>query len=279
MAKMFAGSELSAMSQIETRATEVTTRYQNCGSRMDKWVSAEESITIKCHRYVISIISLAILIVCGGVAVPFAVGTRIRGVDPFQITTFAWLLAGFITIIAKSRYVSEWPWHDFLRGRVVCRSVKEVCDVTGIDSQMVLMYLLLEERSNTLRTKGPYNGMFIRVAEGSNGFSIDEPVQLSTMLASGFIILKVLNEYGEHLVCLDVRKGSAGQAPMTNQVEELLACMNIYKDAESNALDEVGVIEGRGTSRQELEKVKKLTLVKLRWFKILGLYIHDSTFG
>lgn len=42
----------------------------------------------------------------------------------------------------------------------------------------------------------------------SEGFAIDEPVQLSTMLASGFVILKVASHHGEHLICLDARKRS-----------------------------------------------------------------------
>src|SRR5277367_1502261 len=164
-------------------------------------------------------------------AIPFAVGTRIRGVDPFQITTFAWVLAGFIAIVAKSRYVSEWPWHDFLRGHVICRSIKDVCDVTSMYSQMVLMYLLLEERDKTHRTKGPYNGMFSRKAEDKTGFAIDEATRLSTMLASGYILLKVLNEHGEHLICLDIRKGSKGEGPLKGETGRFLSCMDIGKDS------------------------------------------------
>ena len=128
---------------------------------------------------------------------------------------------------------------------------------------MVLMYLLLEERVNTLQTKGPYNGMFLRKAEGSNGFAVDEAVQISTMLASGFVILKVLNEFGEHLICLDVRIGSKGSAPLLKEHDEHLACMDVDKDVDS-----------KGSKR-----VKKLHKNKFRYNKVLGLYIGDDKFG
>ncbi|KLU85047.1 hypothetical protein MAPG_04079 [Magnaporthiopsis poae ATCC 64411] len=43
--------------------------------------------------------------------------------------------------------------------------------------------------------------------DGTEGFIIDVPTHLSTMVASGLLVFKVLNESGEHLVCLDTRKG------------------------------------------------------------------------
>lgn len=293
------GDRDSPSTPIEYQAEEVTHRYQHDKTRMDKWVVAEESITVICTGYVSCIIGLALFIVCGGMAVPFAVGTRIRGVDPFQVTTFAWVVAVFITIIAKSRYVNEWPWHEFLRGRVVCRSIKDLAEVTGIDPQMVLMYLLLEERGNTLQTRGPYHGMFLRQAEsGSGGFSIDVAVRLSTMLASGFVLLKVSNEYGEHLICLDVRKGSRGEAPVTGKADKYLAYLDIGKDVEyymsTSTNQQQGQVEGTTSSdstrsriggrkskieARALKKVKKLKKEEIRWFKVLGIYVKDEQFG
>ncbi len=135
---MVAESNSQLEKRTEMRTAKILESYEKVKRQMDKWVVSEHSITINCRGYVSVVIGVCLLIVCGGMAVPFAVGTRIRGVDPFQITTFAWLTAGFIAVLAKSRYVSEWPWHDFLRGHVVCRSVGDVCDVTGIDSQTVL---------------------------------------------------------------------------------------------------------------------------------------------
>lgn len=227
------------------------------------------------------IIAIAVIIVSGGMAVPFVVGTRIKGVDPFQIAAYSWVVAGFIAVIAKSRYVSEWPWHDFLRGHVVCRSVKNVCNVTRINSQVVLMYLFLEESMNTLRTRGPYNGMFERKAEGSDRFAIDEAAHLSTMLASGYIILKVLNEFGEHLICLDVRKGSKGTAPLLKEFDEHLACEDFDKDADENVLAKESNANSQnlGGDTKGFKRVKKLQKVKFRYNKVLGLYIGNAKFG
>ncbi len=139
---------------------------------MAKWVISEDSITIECRRYLYAVGFLIVFIVCGGISVPFAVRNRIAGVDPFQITLFSWILATFIIVTVKSRYAAEWPWHEFLHGQVVCRSVKEVCDASGIDAQTILMNLLMNEPDTVLRTRGPYNGMFTRQMLDPDGFKI-----------------------------------------------------------------------------------------------------------
>ena len=244
--------------------------------RMNEWIISELTVTLKCHRYVYTILCFCAVLICGATAVPFSVQNRLKGVDPFNITTFAWLLAGFILVIAKSRYVCEWPWHDFLRGRVVCKSIKEMADVTGIDDQMILTSLLHNERDTTLITKGPYNGMFDRRAEsGNEGFSIDIPVHLSTMLASGFIVLKVLSVKGERLICLDVRKGSewGSSAAMRHQNSEFLTCTDLDDDSDVN--EEVRE-NPNGTARK---KIMRLSRIHFTWTKVLGVYVKDSLFG
>jgi hypothetical protein len=152
---------------------------------------------------------------------------------------------------------------------------------------MVLMNLLHDERTNTLTTRGPYNGMFGRKSKDAGGFSIDEPVFLSTMIASGFIVLKVLNEKGEHLVCMDVRKGSGGDTPIKGEFGVYLAYIDIGKDSitgekkESNDADEEGIADmrPREPKNKETEKVLRLTPVQFRWTKVLGIYLRDSKFG
>lgn len=273
---------------------------------MDSWVITEDSVIIRCRGYVVTVIMLVLLLVLGSMSIPFAVKERISGVDPFQITTFSWLLAGFITIIAKSRYVSEWPWHDFLRGQVVCSGVTDVHEVTGVDPQMIIWYLLHAEHDSILRTRGPYNGMFGQVnmrdttieevdmiktmysavfgrkGQEVGGFAIDEPVQLSTMLASGFIILKVLNDKGEHLICVDVRKGTDAAAYTRLEKEMFLSCMSIDKDiTELTSLRKAqDGEEVRSPGRRETNnKILKLSVHEFRWNKMLGVYVKDSRFG
>lgn len=279
----------NSSAETETKSQEILTECAYHKREMDKWVISEGSITIRCRGYVAFVITLALIIVCGCMAVPFAVQQKILGVDPFQITTFGWLLAGFMIVLAKSRYVSEWPWHHFLRGQVICRSIKDVHEVTRIDPQMILMNLLHGERDNILRTRGPFNGMFGRKADGPDGFSIDEPVKLSTMLASGFIVLKVINEKGEHLICEDVRKGSAGTSISRDEFEKFLACMDVGRDAIGDSSDDEEEKEGERKNekgavvkvrrKEESEKVLKLKVEEFRWSKVLGLYIRDSKFG
>lgn len=253
---------------------------------MESWVVSEETIIITCSRYVVLIVTISIMVAVGGMCVPFIVKQKISGVDPFQITTFAWVVAGFISVLGKSLYVADWPWHDFIRGRVVCHSVKDVHDVTGVDCQTIIWSLLRAEYNTILWTKGPYNGMFMRKREGgSSGFAIDEPVRLSTMLASGFVVLKVLNEKGEHLICMDLRKGTVGQSYSRLEKGKFLACMDIGKDA-ANYLDDI-TVGGDGTRPEESdkgtgeasEKVLKLVVKEFRWNKMLGPYTQDSKFG
>ncbi|KAK6829775.1 hypothetical protein PG987_010359 [Apiospora arundinis] len=180
--------------------------YQQHDHKTEQWIFDTVSVTVNCRRYVFTVLAVCIVIVAGGLAIPFSVGSRIDGVDPFQITSFCWLVVGVILIAAKSRYVTEWPWHDFLHGRVVCRSVCDLADVSGVDKQVILAKLLSNEEALLLKTKGPFNGMFNPEQRHGTGFSIDEPLRLSTMIASGFLILKVASKAGEHLICLDVRK-------------------------------------------------------------------------
>jgi hypothetical protein len=262
-------------------------QYAEHKREMDTWIVFEDSITVRCRCYVVTVICVAVLIVCGGMAIPFIVGNKIRGVDPFQITIFSWIATGFLVALAKSRYVSEWPWHHFIRGEVVCRGVKDISDVTGIDPQMILMNLLHEEENSILITRGPYNGMFGRkTTETGSGFSIDSPVHLSTMLASGFIVLKVINELGEHLICEDVRKGASARLIPSGEDQEYISYMDIGKDVLGDELDEVDEMDGMDekhsmgkAAEATSQKVLRLSMKEFTWKKTAGLYIHDSKFG
>lgn len=273
----------------ENRAVKVIEEYQDDSKVMDSWEFAQSSITVYCRQYTWKCLLFAMFLVCGSLAVPFSVGQRISGVDPFQIATFGWLLAGLFLVGAKSIYVSEWPWHDFLRGQVVCRGVRNLRDVTGVKAQIILMFLLHNERKMTLVTQGPHNGMFQNASKEGEGFAIDEPVKNSTMLASGFIVLKVLNEKGEHLVCMDVRKGVEWDSAVKNQSAEYLACLEIgkeglsFEDTESDhkspeATQEVEEAD-TDASHDGRDKVLKLKRRYLRWNKMVGLYVKDSRFG
>jgi hypothetical protein len=83
----------------------------------NSWQFDDDSVTIGCWKYAGSVALICSVLVGGGLAVGFTVGTGIEGVDPFNITVFCWAFAAFILVIAKSARVRKWPWQDFLRGR------------------------------------------------------------------------------------------------------------------------------------------------------------------
>ncbi|KAH8900594.1 hypothetical protein GQ53DRAFT_815462 [Thozetella sp. PMI_491] len=174
------------------------------------WQFDDDSVTIGCWKYAGTVALICFALVGGGLAVGFTVGTGIEGVDPFNITVFCWAFAAFILVVAKSARVRDWPWQDFLRGRVVCRSLSELCVVTGKDQQDVLAWLLQNENSTVLQTKGPYNKLFQR--RGDWGFSVDCMIELGTMMLSGIVVLEVQTQVGPALVCLDARPGVAYRA-------------------------------------------------------------------
>jgi hypothetical protein len=94
---------------------------------------------------------------------------------------------------------------------------------------------MLDDRQGILKTCGPYNGMFLpnsgegndKAADSGEGFSIDVPVETSTMMASGFVVLKVQNERGEHLICLDARPGGLGGSASKGKMSEYVGCLDV----------------------------------------------------
>ena len=137
---------------------------------------------------------------------PLTIGERIAGVDPFDWVTFAWLLAGAFLVGAKSRYVVEWPWHSFLRGHSVCQSVSELAEASRISRQTVLLYLLHNEFKSLLTFQGPCSTIFTkRLKESKGGFNIDIPIEHATVLAAGFIVLKICKPTSSYLVLQDGR--------------------------------------------------------------------------
>ncbi|KAB2569096.1 hypothetical protein DBV05_g12231 [Lasiodiplodia theobromae] len=174
---------------------------------MDSWVMDENSVTVNCDLYVWAVIAGAVILAGGGMAVAFSVGNRIQGVDPSNMATYTWVLATFLILVCKSLLVSNWAWNDFLHRRVRCRSVSELHAVTGINEQLIVAKLLHDEGGHSiLKVRGPYNSVFLNKSD--DGFSIDCPPDLRTLLLSGLTPLKVITPRGYALVCLDGRRGT-----------------------------------------------------------------------
>jgi hypothetical protein len=172
-------------------------KYNKPYGEFKSWEITEGSIRAKTTKFSLIVIVIAIVIVLDSLSVPFLVYKRIPGVYPFQFVTFSWLLAGAFLVGAKSRYIEEWPWHEFLSGWIVRRSVTELSQASGVSEQTVLVYLLCEQSKNTLIFRGYYSCAFTKPKEApATGFNIDVPIKHSTLLAAGFIVLKVWSTKG-----------------------------------------------------------------------------------
>lgn len=183
-------------------------RLKDLNRKTEEWAIDGEAVIVQCPVYVWSTVAVCSILVLGGFMIAFFVGERIPGVDPFGIASFTWVLAGFIILIAKSVRVSEWPWRDFLLGRVTCRSITELHSVTRVDAQDIIMYFLSTRARNPLRTCGPFNTPFRERRPG--GFSIDVKIKLQTLWACGIIPLEVTTLEGPKLVLLDLARGRSG---------------------------------------------------------------------
>ncbi|QMW42514.1 hypothetical protein G4B11_005838 [Aspergillus flavus] len=240
-------------------------KMASLSQEMNDWVIDERSIMVPCQLHVCFIILVAFLIAGGGLCI-MAVGERIAGVDPSNLSAYLWVLAGFYLLVCKSRYVEEWPWNDFLHFRVRCRCVSELHAITGINEQFIMAKLLHDESGGSmLKTRGPYNKMFLR-RDATDGFSIDCLLQMKTLLLSGLIMLKVVTPRGHALVCLDARRGTKLKVVehQGNQAQEHLVCEDI------NRLHELQT-QNRSQENTRLQLVRSKDL---KWKRVQGVYSH-----
>lgn len=253
--------------QIEDHQKELD-RY---GASMKTWVFEEKGVMVKCKSYVALTMLVCFLLVGGGIAVGVTVGSSITAVDPFNISTYCWVLAAFALLIAKSVRVHDWPWNDFLHGRVLCRSVTELSSVTGIPDRLILAKLLQDESLSRLETRGPFNAVFHR--QSDDGFSIDRPISMWTMLLSGLIMIEVESVGGKGLVCLDLRRGTR---------IEMIRNTADFQGGERKSYIHCKIIPGRkefaGEGHGDPSKVP-LNSGAILWMRSLGLYSNkDAVF-
>jgi hypothetical protein len=177
--------------------------------KMNGWLIDESSVTVTCRRYVSGVMFTALALAAAGLTIGFTVGERIKGVDPFNLATYAWVLAAFIILICKALLVENWSWSDFLQFKVRCKSVSELAATTQIDEQVIIAKLLHDDCGDgILVTRGPFNSVFRRQANSENGFSINVKIKPITLILSGLAPLKVVTPRGHAIVCLDHRRGT-----------------------------------------------------------------------
>jgi hypothetical protein len=168
--------------------------------QLETWTIDEKSITIPYRRYCYGSLGVCATLVSGGLAIGLTVERRINGVDPFNISIFCWTLAAFLALLLKSIRVDNWPWRDFLRGRVVCRSVSEVRDVAGMEPQLLLSILLILEMQVMLSKRGRFCVLFAQKED--DGFLVDIPITTKAMNDGGCFFAKVVTDAGPALVCV-----------------------------------------------------------------------------
>jgi len=233
---------------------------------MDSWVYMEDAILAKCGLYVWLVMLGAGILVAGRLAIGVTLGDRLPNVDPFNITVYAWALAAFGVLICKAVMVENWSWSDFLHSCVKCRSVSELRAVTGINDQLIIAKILHDESESVLKTRGPYNAVFLRKTEdGLSGFSIDVPINNKTLLLSGLSMLKVETPLGHALVCLDTRKGTELSVVEHREVgtkTERLMCQNIDRLAQA----------AMSNGKRHVQLKLPLKTGELEWRKVEGVY-------
>lgn len=80
-------------------------------SVMSKWTLQERAVQVKCTFYVLAVLIPCAVLVVGSLIIGLFVGPQrvqvLGGVDPFNVTTFTWIFAGFVLIVAKSLRVAD----------------------------------------------------------------------------------------------------------------------------------------------------------------------------
>jgi len=282
LAKQFAlvdGRLLSGSSQVDithTNANESSLRngliqtrdkYKTAMEQVQTWTIEAKAITIPYRRYPWGVLGGCALIVVGGLVAGFTVGDRIAGVDPFNIAMFTWVLAGFVTILAKSVRVENWPWRDFIQGRIRCKTLTEVSAVTGIDPQTLLTILIRLERKMGLEKQGPFRAIWSRSAD--DGFSIDHPKETNTLMESGRLLIKVQSLDGPALVVLQADWWA------------LYSSVRPKGRSEPNAGWVCRDFQDPGSWRKDDGKVVPLYTLctnDVVWVRVLGVFKEDAVF-
>lgn len=242
-------------------------KLNNAGlEKMERWIIDNDSIIIEYRKYCWGTLASCAVLIVGGLAIGFSVNERIQGVDPFNISVFCWALAGFIVIFMKSIRVENWPWRDFFRGRVVCRSVSEVLAVSRMEEQLFLTILLRLEPTNVMNKKGPFCAVFMRTNPNLPAFHIDVPFKTESLIAAGLFFIKVESIDGPALAIIRATTKSSYNAvePQSlSQDESDVKCRDFRDPAKW----------GRGNEQRNMYG---LSTNELSWSRVFGIFWEDA---
>jgi hypothetical protein len=84
---------LDKLSQKERDAAsqDIAKRWVALENEVKGWVFEEKAMRVRYTKYIAIVITLCSVLVIGGIMVGIPLGNRLTGVDPFNITTFAWV--------------------------------------------------------------------------------------------------------------------------------------------------------------------------------------------
>ncbi|ERS96231.1 uncharacterized protein SPSK_01423 [Sporothrix schenckii 1099-18] len=276
--------DAASAEQRQQRVREARRRQERLAKESSEWVVEERTVRVRCTTYVYSVLAICAVLVVGGLMIGVFLGRAeensiaLQNVDPFGITTYMWVVAGFIMLIAKSIRVNEWPWRDFLLQRVTCHSLSELQAVTGIDAQALLVHLLTTESENVLVAAGPYNKVFARRGAAGEGFKVDIKPEIRTLLAAGLVFVKVSTHHeGTALVCLDLRSGGGGSSGSSTGIGSIGSAgfgdgrtAVRHQDMSRDSDIMCRYLPRSGDRVQDLEISSRNAFV--RWRKVLGVY-------
>lgn len=270
-------------SSLELRRRHQATkeRFRQAVDEVEQWVVDERSIVITSLWYSWIVLAAVGVLVCGGVAL-VAVEDRIAGVDPSNLSVLVWTAAGFLMVYFKSLRVENWPWRDFLRGRVVCRSISEVHAVTKMDPQVLLAILMRFESRVMLGKCGPFRGIFRRKVE--DGFAIDVPPTTITAAAGGYIFVRILGIEGPALAGLQcIKRGLYNSINHQGMIEagKGLICRDFIDPVKYQiALTAENGEEGKVAGRTVTESLPLYPLCNnaLGWYQVQGVFLEKALF-
>ncbi|KAK8070627.1 hypothetical protein PG997_010830 [Apiospora hydei] len=275
--------------------------YRTHHHELQRWTIEDGSVTVKCRGYV-----AFILFLCAVITLVFTVPPGVDDGDPFLYAYVATLVLGSILFVAKSYWMRDWPWHDFLKGRIVCHSVSEVVAVTRVDEQVVLLKLLDHARASRFVTQGPYNAIFKRLDRSTN--SDEEPEEetreahsRSRALLSGAARAVPVNQAvadmlsdgdlssGGFSIDRPLKLGTLYESgflvlKVAGYNGEHLVCLDAHKEATVDFVDRSGkdaVLSclNPPASRKGEASTVLLSQNQVDWTRFLGLYTGDVVFG
>lgn len=256
-------------------------RLLDAVDELEKWVMDEDSIIITNLWFSWMVLAGVGALLVGGVAL-IAVRNGINGVDPSNLTVLIWTAAGFLMIYFKSMRVENWPWRDFLRGRVVCRSVSEVEAVTKMDPQVLLAILMRFEPRVLLSKCGPFRGLFDRRANGSRGFIIDVPPTIKTAIAGGFIFVRVDGTHGPALVVLEAKNRETYISIEPRDFREEgtgYICRDMVDASQYRiplAREDTGEWKDGGRNLTKFLPLYSICTNELKWHQVQGIFFEEA---